>query len=396
MKKKLLSIGIGLLAISFNAISQESIDSNQTSISQEKEGKLTIGGYGQIDYNQPFNDTAKANGTLDVHRLVILLGYQFNDRVSFVTEIETEHVVELYVEQAFINYKVIEPFSIRAGLMLIPMGIINEYHEPPTFNGVERPNLDNTIVPSTWREIGAGFTGNIDKLSIKYQAYVVNGFMGYNGAGTLRGSDGFRKGRQKGAASTISSPNYSAKLDFYGITGLKIGAAAYVGETQSTLYNGLLNSDTTVALDRADSSTVGLMMLGFDIRYQFKALGMRGQLIKASISNTEAYNMFTGKDLGSSMLGYYGEISYDVLSIFKKEAKEKIILFGRYEYYDTHDKVAKGTTKNDSYARTDITFGISYKVSAGAVFKADYQLLDNNGKNNTSAKQINLGVGVWF
>ncbi|PJB16098.1 MAG: hypothetical protein CO118_01095, partial [Flavobacteriales bacterium CG_4_9_14_3_um_filter_32_8] len=234
MKKKLLSIGIGLLAISFNAISQESIDSNQTSISQEKEGKLTIGGYGQIDYNQPFNDTAKANGTLDVHRLVILLGYQFNDRVSFVTEIETEHVVELYVEQAFINYKVIEPFSIRAGLMLIPMGIINEYHEPPTFNGVERPNLDNTIVPSTWREIGAGFTGNIDKLSIKYQAYVVNGFMGYNGAGTLRGSDGFRKGRQKGAASTISSPNYSAKLDFYGITGLKIGAAAYVGETQST------------------------------------------------------------------------------------------------------------------------------------------------------------------
>ena len=396
MKKNILTIGVSLLTISFNAFSQKLIDSTETSTLQENGGKLTIGGYGQLDFNQPLNDTAQSNGILDVHRLVILMGYQFNEKVSFVSELEMEHVVEVFVEQAYINYKVVSPFSIRAGLMLIPMGIINEYHEPPTFNGVERPNLDNAIVPTTWREIGAGFTGTLDYLSLKYQAYLVNGFLGYNGAGTLRGSDGFRKGRQKGAESTMSSPNYSAKLDFYGITGLKIGASAYVGETQSTLYHGLLNLDTTGALARADSSVVGLTMLGLDFRYQYKAVGIRGQLIKATISNTEEYNTFTGKDLGASMLGYYGEISYDVLSIFKKDAKEKIILFGRYEYYDTHNEVTKETIKNDSYARTDITFGVNYKVSEGAVFKADYQLFDNKGNNKTPAKQFNLGVGVWF
>ncbi len=386
----------GLLITSLSVFSQVTVDSNETKNNKEKSEKLTIGGYGQIDYNQPFNDTARSNGNLDVHRMVILMGYQFNDKVNFVTEIEFEHVVEVFVEQAYINYKVAEPFSIRAGLMLIPMGIINEYHEPPTYNGVERPNIDNTIIPTTWREIGAGFVGNVDKLSIKYQAYVVNGFLGYNGGGTLRGSDGFRKGRQKGAESTISSPNYSAKIDFYGISGLKIGAAAYVGKTQSTLYNGLLNSDTTGALARADSSVVGLTMFGLDARYQYKAFQFRAQVIQATITNSDAYNTFTGKDLGSSMLGYYGEIDYDVLSIFKKEAKEKVILFGRYEFYDTHDKVAKGTDKNDSYTRTDITFGINYKVSDGAVFKADYQLLDNKAEGNTPSKQINLGVGVWF
>ena len=95
-------------------------------------------------------------------------------------------------------------------------------------------------------------------------------------------------------------------------------------------------------------------------------------------------------------MGYYGEVGYDVLSIFKKDAKEKLILFGRYEFYDTHNSTPNGTTKNDSYGRTDMTFGVTYKVSNGAAFKADYQIFDNNAKGNTPSNQINLGVGVWF
>ena len=113
---------------------------------------VTLGGYGEILYNQPDN----ANGELDVQRLVLLFGYKFDERVQFITEIEFEHVKEVYVEQAFINYNLTEGLNLRAGLMLVPMGIINEFHEPTTFNGVERPSLDNAIVPTTWREIGIG------------------------------------------------------------------------------------------------------------------------------------------------------------------------------------------------------------------------------------------------
>ena len=133
---------------------------------------VTLGAYGEILYNQPEGD----NGELDVQRLVLLVGYKFDDRTQFVTEIELEHVNEVFVEQAFINYNVANNVNLRGGLMLIPMGIVNEFHEPTTFNGVERPAMDNAIIPTTWREIGLGVTGRFNYLSIGYQAYVLNGF----------------------------------------------------------------------------------------------------------------------------------------------------------------------------------------------------------------------------
>ncbi|HOI49903.1 MAG TPA: hypothetical protein PK167_11410, partial [Prolixibacteraceae bacterium] len=145
------------------------------------DGKLTIGGYGQIDYNQPLSSEKRYNGVLDVHRLVMLFGYRFNERTQFITEVEYEHVSEVYIEQAFLQYKITPGLHFRGGLLLIPMGIVNEYHEPTTFNGVERPLIDNIISPTTWREIGFGISGNLIASSLKYQAYLVNGFSGYNG-----------------------------------------------------------------------------------------------------------------------------------------------------------------------------------------------------------------------
>lgn len=371
------------------------LNSAQNIIAGNSGKTITIGGYAQIDFNKPFNDSTRSNGTLDVHRMVMFMGYKFNERVHFVTELEFEHVSEVYVEQAFVNYRINQAFNIRGGLMLIPMGIVNEYHEPTTFNGVERPNIDGKIIPSTWREVGAGFTGNLDKLSLKYQVFVVNGFKSFDGKdGKLKGSDGFRGGRQKGLESTISSPNLATKIDFYGINGLKIGASGYFGETQTTAYNGVLNSDAD-ALKIADSTVVGLAMFGFDFRYNYKAFEARGQVIYAGITNTEAYNTFTKKDLGSSMVGGYGELGYDVLSLFNKEAKERIVVFGRYEYYDTHNSVEKGTTRKDAYGRTDVTMGFSYHIANGAVFKVDYQLFKTRG-SETTGNQINVGLGVWF
>ncbi len=398
----LLSTFIFNLSI-LNAQEADSVKSNEplnavNSIvyASDDEKKLSIGAYGQIEFSQQFGDTARHNALIDPHRVVMFMGYKFNSRTHFVSEFEFEHVNEVALEQAFLNYKLTRWADVRAGLMLIPMGIINEYHEPTTFNGSLRPNIDNKIVPTTWREIGAGFTGKIDKVSLKYQLYAINGFNGYDTGGKFKGDDGLRGGRQKGIKSYMTTPDISAKLDYFGIKGLKLGAAGYFGESESKLFEGLWKEDTVNTKElKADSSVVGITMLGFDVRYQWKGIEARAQYIMADLSNTKAYNKLTGKDLGSAMAGYYAEAGYNVLQMCKK-TKNKLIIFARYENYDTHASVEEGIIRNDSFNRTDITVGAGFKVADGAMFKADYQQMTNAKDGSVPKNMFNMGIGIWF
>lgn len=339
---------------------------------------VTLGGYAEVLYNQPLG----LNGELDIQRLVMLFGYKFDERVQFVTEIEYEHVKEVYVEQAFVNYSIANGINIRAGLMLVPMGIINEFHEPTTFNGVERPSMDNKIVPTTWREIGLGVAGRLDGLSLRYQAYLFNGFISHDGtAGKLKGSNGLRGGRQKGAESMVDQFNFSTKLDYYGLPNLRVGASYYAGRTQADdAINHILGSD------------VGVSMLGIDARYKWMKFSARGQYVHANLSDTEAYNNLTGRDLGSQLEGWYLETAYNVLPITNKQ---RLDAFVRYEQYDTHKSVADNLFKNPAYFREEWTLGFSYHLSQGSVFKVDYQS-KKTGLENSQFGQFNMGVGVWF
>ena len=368
---------LAALLIGFIGFAQENSGESTQNLGAKISEGVSIGGYAQIDYNEP---DGSAPGKLDVHRLVMFLGYKFNEKVSFMSEIEYEHVSEVYVEQAYLKYKASENFNVLAGLMLVPMGIINEFHEPTTFYGVERPNVDNYIVPTTWREIGVGFSGKIDNASLKYQAYLFNGFKSYAaGAGILRGSDGFRKGRQKGAESVVNSPNLSAKIDYYGITGLRLGLSGYFGKTQTD------NSSI-------EGSTVGISMIGLDARYKYNNLELRGQYIHTNLTDTEDYNLLTGKDLGSEMFGLYGEVAYS----FDLKGVEKLTPFLRYEKHNTHAETAGILVANDAFDRDEIIFGLNYKVANGAAFKIDYQLMNNAVAGSDTAKQFNAGVAVSF
>ena len=357
--------------------------------------RVTLGGYAQLDYNQPIGGGVKQNGVMDVHRLILLFGYKFSDKTSFVSELEIEHVNEFFVEQAFLNHAINSKLNVRAGLMLIPMGIVNEYHEPPTFNGVERPNLDKYIVPTTWREMGVGITGKFNSASLRYQLYMFNGFLGYDDGAKFRGTDAYRKGRQKAAESTFSYPNLSAKLDYYGILGLKLGLSGYFGKSQTSLKNGVDASDQ-LAMSAVDSSVITMAMMGFDARYQRKGFTARGQFIYSANQNTEAYNQKGSTDLGSALMGYYVEAGYDVLRFFKFETSQKLVAFTRFEQYNTHFKMYDEALVNDAYNRTDITAGLSYHIAPGAVFKADYQRFINQKDGSTPKEAINLGVGWWF
>ena len=390
MKKILLNC----LAIIFFYTVSYSQNTSEKFISSDSKEKVQIGGYGQIDFNQKLSSDSYYNGNLDVHRLVLLFGYRFNEKVNFITELEFEHVKEVYVEQAFLNVQIADGLNFRGGLVLIPMGIINEYHEPATFNGVERPNVDKNIVPTTWREIGAGFTGTLSSASLKYQLYIVNGFNGYNGSGTFRGSDAFRKGRQKGAESFTSSPNFSAKVDYYGISGLKVGISGYFGNSQSSLYNGLDKNDQ-IGIAKADSSVVGISMIGLDGRFNKNGLELKGQVIYSSVKNTNEYNAFTGSDLGSMVNGWYLEAGYDLFALTNKSEPGKLVPFVRYEDYNTHAKTTGSLEKNKAYHRNETTVGIGWWLATGAVLKADMQWF-NNSASDKAISQLNLGLGIWF
>ncbi len=400
MKNSILFLVLFFAFGMFLSAQTDSIPANLYFNSAEKmlmtNGNLKIGGYGEVHYNQPLSSDVMKNGALDVHRFVMMLGYQFNKRTQFVTELEFEHVIEVYVEQAFLQYSLNEYINFRGGLMLIPMGIVNEYHEPTTFNGVERPQIDNNIAPTTWREIGFGFTGIVLPASLKYQAYLINGFKSFDGTARIGGASGLRGGRQRGAEAISSSPNFSGKVEYFGIRGMNIGLAGYFGETQSTLYNGIAKNDAA-ALAKADSSVVGISMLGADARYSVKGLKITGQLYYMALSNTAGYNKFTkgkgGGNLGSSMFGYYIDLGYNVLRNAKTEMQ--LTPFISYSNYDTHFTVPENITDNLAFQKEVVTTGLSCFLTNGVVVKADMQFV-KNGATNKFAKTFNAGFGVMF
>ncbi len=339
---------------------------------------ITLGGYGEITYNQP----EEKAGEMDVQRLILLVGMKFDERTQFVTEIEWEHVSQVFIEQAFLNYNLTDNINLRAGLMLVPMGIINEFHEPTTFNGVERPGLDGVLVPTTWREIGIGLSGRWDAIALRYQAYLFNGFLSYDESrgGILKGASGLRSGRQKGIQSSFQQPNLSLKADYYGILGLRVGLSYYTGKTQ------VAGEDI-----QPEGAVLGINMIGFDFRYRYQRWSMRGQYSTTYLSDVEAYNQKNNKDLGDQLLGYYLEAAVNVLPL---QNKQRLDAFVRYENFNTHFSVPNGLQEQPQFHRKEWTFGLSYHLSRGTVAKMDYQ--QKNNDLPTGYGQFNMGIGVWF
>jgi hypothetical protein len=132
--------------------------------------KTHVGGYFELHYNNAVNGrSSETDDQLDFHRFVLYLSHEFNDWIKFTSELEVEHAFieggedsgEVELEQAYLDFLLHEKFNVRAGVLLMPIGIINQFHEPATFNGVERPFVDKYIIPTTWFDSGLGFFGEI-------------------------------------------------------------------------------------------------------------------------------------------------------------------------------------------------------------------------------------------
>lgn len=348
-------------------------------VSAQEEEQTTIGGYGELHYNEP---DGSARGQLDFHRFVLFLSHTFSDRVSFHSELELEHTRieageddggELALEQAYLDWRFAEVTGLRAGIVLIPMGIINERHEPATFNGVERPNVDRNIIPTTWREAGIGAYGRFSD-ALAWQAYLVAGLKaeGFSGSGGVRG------GRQSGFRSDPSNPSLAGRIDYLAGAGLSFGGSVFAGNTTSD-----------------DSAMGGGRLLLFSGDAEFSTGNFTARAVGAygSIGDADDINAAYGNGVADNFYGYYGEGAYDIMPHIDPTSGTSLILFARYEKYNTQSSVT-GFTANPAYDRDEVTVGATLKPTFNTAFKVDYQFLNNGADVNTG--MFNLGIGYQF
>ena len=337
----------------------------------------TIGGYGELHYNEP---DGAARGKLDFHRFVLFLAHGFNENLSFKSEVEIEHTKieggeggEVAVEQAYLDWHFSSAIGLRAGIVLPPVGIINQYHEPPSFNGVERPNVDHYVIPSTWRESGAGIYVSFTE-GVNYQLYVVAGLLAKN----FDGAEGIYEGKQEALESSPANPSVTGRLDFAPSPDLKLGSSFFLGKTT----------------DGDDAAGSGMLtLLSGDARWSYGRFMLRAEGTFETIGDAEMINAEFGNDVADQIYGFYCEGAYDIMPYLVRESDQTLSPFVRYEKYNTQAKVT-GFTANPAYDRNEITVGATYKPTFNTAFKIDYQFFNNAADLNT--RQFNLGIGYSF
>ena len=188
---------------------------------------VSFAGYGEMlleNFNSENESGARGAPTtrLDFLRAILYAGYRFNDKFLFNSEIEVEHSNEISVEFAYVDYLASDHLILRGGMILLPLGLVNEFHEPTVFTGAKRPETEQRILPTTWRENGAGILGSAG--IVNFRAYVTNGL---RGAGFS--SAGLRGGRQKGGKALAANLAFSGRLDITPVPGIVAGLGMYSG-----------------------------------------------------------------------------------------------------------------------------------------------------------------------
>ena len=341
-----------------------------------------ISGYMDFHYNKADGEA----GVLDFHRFVLLLNHSFTSRLRFVGEVEIEHAVvegleeagELELEQAYVDFLLSRGFNVRAGMVLVPLGIINERHEPPVFNGVERPFVDTVIVPTTWFETGAGVHGEFGR-GIRYRAYV----MAPLNALEFDAEEGIRGGRQKGSEAVVRNVAFAGRLEYRAVRGLTLGASGWSGESSFSTPR----LDTTVTIGELDA------------RYRRARLELRGQFAQVGISDAARLNDALGRltgvppNIARSLRGFYGEAAYRV---WNAGAPRDLVGFIRYENFDTQYRMPEGFLPLKQFDRDAWVAGVTHYPDPDIAIKFDYVRLRNQSGVFPSRNIVNAGLGWWF
>ena len=315
-----------------------------------------IGGYGELHYNA--GDADK----IDFHRFVLFFGHQFNERTRFNSELEVEHALagdgkpgEVELEQAYVEFDINQNLRAKGGVFLLPIGMLNEVHEPPTFYGVERNPVESRIIPSTWWEAGASLSGQLNP-SLSWDAAF------HSGLATSAGSNyAVRSGRQKVAEASAKDPAYTFRLRYLPMPGLQL-AASYQHQNDITQSADPLAGSADLFTAHAIWNWQGFGLKALWARWNLDGAGPRG----------------VGADVQD---GFYIEPSYRFNAQWG--------IFARYNEWDNR----AGDALDSQWQQTDV--GINYWPNPNVVLKADYQFQD--GPNNSDGDdRVNLGIGYQF
>lgn len=361
---------------------------------------LSIGGYGEANYQVRVDDQGgmNSNGTVknsdnaDFERLVLYAGYKFTDNILFNSEIEFEHGTtgagdedqgEVSVEFAALDFFIDPMANVRAGMVLLPMGFLNQIHEPPFYFGNNRPEVERRIIPTTWREVGGGLFGELTP-GLTYTAYVINGMdaKGFS-------SNGIRGGRQDGSLALAEDLAYVGRLDYApnALPGVTIGGSTYLGNSgQNQTYNGV----EAAAFTQLYEAHLQWKYRGLE----FRTLGSFGNIGDADILSAAAK-----QTIGSQNYGWYTEAGYDILPHIFPETTQYLAPFFRYEHMDTIAKAPTGWSDNPSKNLQIFQVGMNYKPIPNVVIKADYRNFvqpAGTSPNDTVPDDFNLGLGFIF
>lgn len=345
---------------------------------------LSIGGYGEFLYENKAASLQDGShvGTdkkLDALRLVLYTGYKFTDRIVFNSEIEFEHggysddkpEGEVVVEFAYLDFLINKAFNVRAGQMLVPMGFINELHEPTAFLGARRPMVESTLIPATWHENGVGVHGDLPG-HLTYRVYLMNGL---DASGF--GASGIRGGRQAGKEANAQSLAWTGRLDWTPIPGVLAGASFYTGNSNQTGVGEALT--TTVWDAHAEYRAQGLQVRGLYTRSTNTARAV------AALDPADP-----ARAVGTKQWGGYLEAGYDLL----RGARQALIPYVRYERLDAQQEVVEGVAVSGAQDRTLLTTGVAYKPIPQVVVKADWTRDENRA--NAGRNQFSLALGYTF
>lgn len=336
----------------------------------------------ELHLNRP-ND---APAVLDFHRFVLLLNHSFTERIRFVGELELEHAFvegleaagELELEQAYIDFLLSRSLNIRAGMMLVPLGILNERHEPPVFQGVERTFVDSVVIPTTWFEVGAGVHGEIGT-GWRYRAFV----MAPLNALEFSAEEGIRGGRQKGSQANVENIAYTGRVEYLGIRGLQLGVGGWRGES-------------SFAVPRLDTS---VWIAEADARYRTKRFEARAQYAHVGITDAARLNDSVERTTGVSpniarqLRGFYVETSYRV---WDQGPARDAVIFARHENFDTQFRMPDGFVPLEEFDRTAWVVGATYYPDPDIAVKVDYTMLRSRSGFIRLPRSLNIGLGWWF
>ncbi len=375
---------------------------------------LSIGGYGEAYYRKDVSDKTRSDrDTTDYLRFVLYTGYKFTDRIILNAELEFEHAStstggSVSVEFAYLDFLMYEWANFRAGMLLAPLGIVNELHEPVFFNGVERPEVERRIIPSTWRENGIGLFGELLP-GLEYRIYAMNALEGAasNTAGCTPGDDGncltkpalklkehLRSTRQKGGEALAEDIAFAARLDYSPLLNLKFGGSVYTGKsTHDSQYFECVDG----SCGTADLPDARLTIWDLHALYSWQGMEARALFAMSHLKDSDELNRLGGGgSIAKEMYGFYSELAYDILPWLWPGSEQQLSPFVRFSYIDQHAEMAGDWDAKGRYEHRIWTTGVSYKPHPNVVLKVDYRNFDTVDNDHERADEVNFGLGFVF